>query len=498
MKLTEIITGLDTGVTAVHGDTHVDIRGATVDSRQVREGDLFIAVPGSMADGTLFIPDAVARGAAAVVAETPAASRGCPVVVVEDAYAAAGHIAEILAGYPAGQMRCLGITGTNGKTTCAFLLSQILVATGRRCGLIGTVYYDTGNGKCQPADRTTPPPFELQRLIIAMRDNGCQDMVAEVSSHAACQRRFGGTRFAGAVFTNLTGDHLDYHQTEEAYFQAKVLLFVEGLELGGIAVVNVDNPWGKKLARLLSKRRPDLRVRTFGFAESADHVIEGYTANVKGLNFKLKGTQDTLLLSSPVLGRFNSENIAAVASLALALGCAPETIMETTRIFTGAPGRMRTVNLKNEARAVIDYAHTDDALKNVLQTLRDLNPERLTAVFGCGGDRDRSKRPRMGRVAAEFADKLIVTSDNPRTEPPALIINDICCGIHDGVIFERVTDRRAAIRKALEEAGPGEIVLIAGKGHEDYQEINGVRTHLDDREEVEKFLSDCEEDACDP
>ncbi|MDT8391314.1 MAG: UDP-N-acetylmuramoyl-L-alanyl-D-glutamate--2,6-diaminopimelate ligase [Lentisphaeria bacterium] len=491
MTLAELVTALGTGVTAVRGNVHADIRGATVDSRQVRKGDLFIAVSGTVANGAQFIPDALARGAAAIVADTSAPLRDCPMVIVDDAYTAAGRVAEILAGYPAREMRCLGVTGTNGKTTCAFLLQRILIASGRRCGLIGTVYYDTGDGKSEPADRTTPPPFELQRLMSDMRKNGCQDMVAEVSSHAASQRRFGGTRFAGAVFTNLTGDHLDYHRTEEAYFQAKVRLFVEGLERGGIAVVNGDDPWGKKLTRLLGRERPDLRVRTFGFNKPADDVIADYAADINGLTFKLISGQSTLSLSSPVPGRFNAENIAAVASLALTLGCAPEAIVEATRVFTGAPGRMWTVDLKNHARAVIDYAHTDDALKNVLQTLRELNPKRLTVVFGCGGDRDRSKRPRMGRVAAERADKLIVTSDNPRTEPPTLIINDICCGIHDGADYERIVDRRAAVRKALAEALPGEIVLIAGKGHEDYQEINGVRTHLDDLEEVEAFLKDC-------
>ncbi len=489
-RLTDYIAALGERVVETIGDPQIEIAGAAGDSRLVQPGDLFVAIPGASQDGAEFAAQAVERGAVAVVAvRLPPLPDGVPVVLVRDAYAAAGVVAEVAAGRPASGLRLLGITGTNGKTTSAYLLRHLLRRAGRTVGMIGTVEYDLGDGRTLDAERTTPTPFELQRLLAGMGEANCTEVVAEASSHALDQRRFGSARFAGALFTNLTGDHRDYHPTEEHYFAAKCRLFEECLAPGAPAVVNLDDSYGVKLLKRLARRPGERSPVTFGFAEEAAVRIVDCRFNLDGLRFGLRTAQGTLSIASPMLGRFNASNIAGVAALALADGFDPALLVAAVADFQGAPGRLQVVSGAGAVRAVVDYAHTDDALKNVLVTLRALKPRRLTVVFGCGGDRDRSKRPRMGKVAAELADRLFVTSDNPRGEPPERIINDICCGIHGPLPCTRLVDRGEAIRIAIAEAQPGELVLIAGKGHENYQEIAGVKHPFDDVEQVRAALA---------
>lgn len=474
------ITG-DVGATAV--------TMAASDSRRIEPGGLFVAIPGAVQDGVRFIPDALARGAVAVVSVDPQPlPDGVVGIEVEDAYHAAGRIAEEFHERPADRLKLIGVTGTNGKTTCAYLLQRMLREAGWRAGMVGTVEYDDGRER-HPADRTTPTPFDVQRLFKTMVANQCEFAVVEVSSHALHQRRLGTARFHGAVFTNLSGDHLDYHKTMEAYFQAKSILFHECLADDAPAVINIDDVFGRRLLDDLRRQTP-ARALGFGRADQADYRLTAATTSLEGCEALLQGVNGLeLAVHSALIGDFNIMNLAATVGLALELGVASAAIQRAVVDFTGAPGRMQRIDAAGGFKVFVDYAHTDDALHNVLSTLRALEPRRLIVVFGCGGDRDRSKRPRMARVAAQWADHVIVTSDNPRTEEPAAILDDVLSGVPAGFRHvERIGDRRAAIRAALTEAREGDAVLIAGKGHENYQEIHGVKHHFDDREEVEQAL----------
>ena len=470
------------------GDEGLEIAGAASDSRSVRPGWLFCAIPGAREDGGAYVPDALRRGARCILSERPlAVPAGVATILVSGAYAAAGRVAEVAAGFPARALRTVGITGTNGKTTSAFLLRRILRDAGRRPAMVGTVEYDLC-GESVPADRTTPTPFELQGLLARAVANGASDLVLEVSSHSLAQRRLGRLAFAGAIFTNLTGDHLDYHHTFAEYYAAKRLLFSECLASGAPAAINIDDEYGRRLhGELAGEGR--VRPLAVGQAAGADARIEDVRTGLAGSSFALVLPDGPVRLESPLIGRHNVENLAGVATLAWALGVPAPVIREACRDCAGAPGRLEAVLAPRGFAVYVDYAHTDDALKNVLQALRRLDPARILVVFGCGGDRDRTKRPRMGAVAAELADWLMVTSDNPRTEKPEAILDDIAAGIPPGRSYGRVADRRAAIRAAIAEARPGEVVLVAGKGHEDYQEVAGVKSHFSDIEEVRAAIA---------
>jgi UDP-N-acetylmuramoyl-L-alanyl-D-glutamate--2,6-diaminopimelate ligase len=469
------------------GNPDLAIRGATSDSRSVEPGWLFCAIRGSRTDGTRYIPDALARGAVAVAVpdgtDVPAA---VPAVVVTDAYAAAGRIAEVTFGFPARGLALYGITGTNGKTTTAFILRDILAAAGIRTGLVGTVRYDVGDGVGHQAARTTPTPFELQALLADMVRNGLQAAVLEASSHALHQRRLGQARFAGALFTNLTRDHFDYHPTFDDYFAAKQILFDECLPPGSPAVVNIDDAYGKRLANHLiqSGHKP---LITVGRAADAVVRISSGTSTHTASRLTLDGPRP-ITLSSPLIGDYNLENVALAAALALALDLPDTAIKNAIRDCHGAPGRLQAVPNAAGFSVFIDYAHTDDALRNVLRTLRKLNPRKLIVVFGCGGDRDSTKRPLMGQAAVDLADRIIVTSDNPRSEKPEQIIEQIIAGMPRTDTVTTITDRRKAICAAVECAAPGDILLIAGKGHETYQEINGEFEPFDDAVEARNAL----------
>jgi len=413
-------------------------------------------------------------------------------VQVGEPYRAAGRVAELAAGFPARALRLVGVTGTNGKTTTAYLMRDILRRAGHKTGMVGTIVYDCGD-TVLPADRTTPTPFELQAILARCRDAGCAYASLEVSSHALDQGRLGTARFAGALFTNLTREHLDYHKEMDHYFAAKRLLFDEYLEPGGVAMVNLDARfldvrYGNRLRREVAERRPDVTVLTFGASRDSDYRTDALQTSLAGIRMTLETPGGRLELASPLHGRFNAENLAGGAALLLALGVAPEAVVQAVGAFQGAPGRLQQIVARQDIRVFVDYAHTDDALRNVLGALRDLKPRRLVALFGCGGGRDRGKRPLMGKAVAEFADWIVVSSDNPRDEEPELIINDACCGIPATAHCTRETDRRQAIERVIAEARPGDVIVVAGKGHEDYQEIKGVKYPFDDVTEVTAAL----------
>jgi UDP-N-acetylmuramoyl-L-alanyl-D-glutamate--2,6-diaminopimelate ligase len=489
-SLTDYIASLGGLLRNVRADVaDVQVSMATSDSREVQPDGLFVAIPGAVRDGSEFVSEALGRGAVVVVTVRPLdLPEGVVNLVVDNAYHAAGRIAEVAYDYPAECLRLVGITGTNGKTTCAFLLQRMMQACGIRTGLVGTVEYDTG-GDRRLADRTTPTPFDLQRLFAEMVANGCEAAVIEVSSHALDQRRVGTARFAGGLFTNLSGDHLDYHGTMDAYFSAKSAMFEECLADDAPSVINADDDYGRcLLERLRSHGRA--RVMGFGYSEDSAYRIVSAATDLSGGDLRLRFPDDSEhALHTALVGDFNAMNVAGTAGLALELGVSFEAVRAACAEFHGAPGRLERFDSPEGVRVFVDYAHTDDALQNVLSTIRALDPRHLIVVFGCGGDRDRSKRPRMAAVAAEWADRVIATSDNPRTEDPETILDEVMAGIPtDCGTCERITDRSQAISRALSVARPGDAVVIAGKGHEKYQEINGVKHHFDDREEVVRGL----------
>lgn len=448
------------------------------DSRRVVSGSLFVAIRGAAIDGHSFIAVARARGAQAVVVTDPAYwMPGQNIFLVSEGYAAYARLMEDFYEYPARRLQLAGITGTNGKTTIAFMLHRMLTAAGRRTGLISTVKYLIAEDE-KPADRTTPEAAELQRLFAAMATANCRYAVMEVSSHALDQTRTGTAMFEVAVFTNLTGDHLDYHLNMENYYQAKKRLFAE--HTGGVAVINTDDPWGKRLAGELS----GVKIISYGQESGCDWRINGLVDMPTGIRFELHSPVGTLQVTGPIPGAHNAYNLTAALAAAVALGLDPEAAAASLLHDFAVPGRLQPISLPNGATAYVDYAHTDDALIHAVNTLRPLCRGRLITVFGCGGDRDRTKRPRMGAAAAAGSDVVIVTSDNPRSEEPMAIIDDILSGIPAETVLTVEPDRRRAIFAAVGQAGPDDLILIAGKGHEDYQEVNGIKHHFSDAETV--------------
>jgi UDP-N-acetylmuramoyl-L-alanyl-D-glutamate--2,6-diaminopimelate ligase len=466
MELRELSAALSP--TEIVGDDSVEVSDLAYAAGAVRPGALFFCVPGSTADGHDFAPAALEHGASALVVE-----RRLPLevaqVVVEDARAAMPAAAAAFFGYPSRELEVAGVTGTTGKTTTTFLLHSILDAAGRRPGLIGTVESRIG-GRRKPAVRTTPEAIDLQRALRAMLDAGDQSCVLEATSHGSELGRLAGIRFAALAFTNLTEEHLDFHGTMERYFAAKRRLFT-GPEPPP-AAVNVGDPYGRELADELraTGRAP---VLTYGFADDAEIRPDG----LDGGRLRAGGIE----LETRLRGRFNVENVLAAVATALLLDVADDAIAAGIARIDGVPGRFETVEEGQPFTVVVDYSHKPGALENVLRAARDLAGNgRVLCVFGCGGDRDRTKRPLMGRIAAELADVAIVTSDNPRSEDPDAIIEEVVAGGGDRLEIE--PDRRAAIERALEAAGPGDVVVIAGKGHEQGQEIAGRVLPFDDRE----------------
>jgi UDP-N-acetylmuramoyl-L-alanyl-D-glutamate--2,6-diaminopimelate ligase len=461
--------------------------GVTHDSRRVARGAVFVALLGLKANGAIFAPQAIAAGASAVVAEVPpAADVSVPWIVVGDARLALAWLSAEFFGHPSREMKVVGITGTNGKTTTAFLTSAMLDAAGIRCGLMGTVTYRIGD-RAFDATRTTPEAPDLQSFMHDMVDEGCGACVMEVSSHALALKRVDGIQFAAAVFTNLTRDHLDFHTDMEDYFAAKRRLF-EMLPDDAPAVINADDPRSASLAEVVT------RPVTYGINRPADVSPGPLSYTLSGLDFDIRTPRGVVRVRSTLVGRPNVYNILAATGTALEIGVPREAIEDGLRRLPGVPGRFEVVSSDaDDVTVVVDYAHTDDALRNLLETARPMATRRLITVFGAGGDRDRTKRPLMGMVAARLSDVVVITSDNPRSEDPARIIEEVKRGAdaetrqsHASVVTE--VDRREAILQAVRSAASQDVVLIAGKGHEKYQEIGGRRFPFDDIEVAREAL----------
>jgi UDP-N-acetylmuramoyl-L-alanyl-D-glutamate--2,6-diaminopimelate ligase len=456
----------------------IDIHGLAYDSRQVKPGDVFIALKGLKAAGTDFAADAIRRGAVAVVADSPADTEPTvPWIVVPDARAAMAALAADFYGHPSRSMQVVGITGTNGKTTTAYLLRAVFEAAGKKCGLLGTVTYSVGEVEV-PASRTTPEAPDVQRMFRQMVDAGCAACVMEVSSHALALRRVDETAFAAAVFTNLTRDHLDYHGDMESYFNAKRRLF-DMLPPGAPSVINADDPRGESLRKTVSN------PVTYAIKRQADVTPGALTLTFEGLEFDARTPKGPVHVRSKLVGRPNVSNILATIAVATALDIPAAAIERGLASLGGVPGRFEIVSSsKDDVTVVIDYAHTDDALKNLLETARPLAPHSVITVFGCGGDRDRTKRPLMGAVAVRLSDVVVMTSDNPRNEDPVRIIDEIKRGIppasdRTAATFT-IVDRKEAIQFAIKKAEPGDLVLLAGKGHEQSQTIGNQETPFDE------------------
>jgi UDP-N-acetylmuramoyl-L-alanyl-D-glutamate--2,6-diaminopimelate ligase len=448
-----------------------DVLDLAYAAREVTPGALFFCVPGQRADGHDFAAEAVARGAVALVVDHPL-DLPVPQLVIDDVRVAMAAAAGEFFGHPSHTLALAGVTGTNGKTTTTFLLFAVMAAAGRRPGLLGTVEVRVG-GERRPAVRTTPEAIDLQRELREMLDAGDRSCALEATSHGSELHRLDGTRFAALVFTNLSQDHLDLHGTMERYFDAKRRLFVEGEPPP--AAVNVGDPYGRRLADELRTlgRAP---LVTFALEGEADVRPEGLEASPRGARFRAAGIE----LATPLLGRFNVENVLGAVAAARLLGLPDEAIAAGVASVRGVPGRFEPVDEGQPFLVVVDYSHTPDSLETALRSARELTEGRIICVFGCGGDRDRTKRPLMGRAASEGSDMAIVTSDNPRSEDPDAIIRDALEGVIGEVEVE--PDRAAAISRAVEAAAPGDFVLIAGKGHEQGQESQGETVPFDDRE----------------
>ncbi|MBN1865075.1 MAG: UDP-N-acetylmuramoyl-L-alanyl-D-glutamate--2,6-diaminopimelate ligase [Victivallales bacterium] len=476
---------LDTCVGSGEGGR--EFAGLSNDSRELAPGWVFVAVKGSLNDGHDHIPEALAKGAALIVGSLSPEEAGIPAAVtayirVKNSHTAYARLAELFCGYPARDLKIVGITGTNGKTTTAYLLRSILGGVSGKCGLISTVEYSCP-GMSVPARWTTPDPMEFQRLLCEFRNSGCRLAAMEVSSHALSQNRVGTIVFEAGVFTNLTGDHLDYHKDMESYFSAKSILFTGHLADTSRAVINTDDAYGSRLHSSLDG------ALSYGKNGSPDAKISSVSASKAGIEVEITFRGLKLVLKSSLHGTFNAYNTAAAFLAASVMGIDNAEIIAGIANLTSVPGRMEGFNHPGCPFAVVDYAHTDDALKNVLQSLREEAPcKKIWVVFGCGGDRDKSKRSRMGAVAAEFAEKIIITDDNPRSEDPEDITAQIIDGIPAKAKVEIIHDRKDAIRHAIVQADENAIVLIAGKGHETYQERRGTRSDFDDRSVVREMM----------
>jgi UDP-N-acetylmuramoyl-L-alanyl-D-glutamate--2,6-diaminopimelate ligase len=471
------------------GDGDALVSDVTHDSRQVKSGTLFVAIKGETTDGHRFIPDIMRRGAAGVISEYDArADFAGAWLKVPEARHALAVAASRVNGDPSHQIGLIGITGTNGKTTTTYLCFALAEAAGQRPAMLTTVEYRIGD-RSEEAVRTTPEASDTNRFLRRAVDAGCTTAAMEASSQAIDLHRCDGLRFKVAVFTNLTRDHLDYHGTMENYFDAKKRLFDGRLgEKPGSSVINIDDEWGIKLADKL--RAAGQRVVTFSQQRDADLTASDINVSlIRGTSFTLKTPNGDRRITSPLVGRPHVYNMLSATAVALEQGYDLDAVEKGLSVCVGAPGRFERVPHDGDFAVVVDYAHTDDALLNTLSTARDLTTGRITTVFGCGGDRDRSKRAPMGQAAAKYSDLVIVTSDNPRNEDPLTIIAEIEEGLKGGgVPYETVPDRRKAIERAISSAIAGDVVIIAGKGHETYQIIGEDKFHFDDREVAAEAL----------
>jgi UDP-N-acetylmuramoyl-L-alanyl-D-glutamate--2,6-diaminopimelate ligase len=485
-------------VEKIHGKTALEVRGLHYDSRQVTPQSAFFALRGLISDGHNYIPSAVANGASVIVCEQrPVEWPPVTVVLVQHTRQAMAMMASAFYGDPTSDMKTVGITGTNGKTTITYLLESVLEQAKMAPAVIGTINYRFGNTLRQ-APHTTPEALDLMKQVHDFRDNGAKTLIMEVSSHALDQHRVDGVHFDVGVFTNLTPEHLDYYRDIESYFDSKYHLFKELLpESGGQAVINIDDLYGQRLAQMAPK------AITCSSRQAAHICPEQVDISLNGIRGKIKTPQGLLNLQSPLLGAYNLENLLSAIGASLALGIPLDAIEEGLANASGVPGRLEQIENDRGAIILVDYAHTGDALKKVIDAMQQLQPSRILTVFGCGGDRDRQKRPVMAETVARGSDIAIATSDNPRTEDPQQILDDIRVGLHRvhqtewsreearqsrGKGYAVIEDRREAICFAVSLLRQKDLLLVAGKGHEDYQILATGRIHFDDREEVRAAL----------
>ena len=485
MTLGDLLSNIP--VEELRGTVTSDVKGVTVDSRAVEPGFVFVAIAGQTTDGHRYIGDAIKRGAIAVVSENTPGQDGLVWVRTSDARRAAGLLAASFLGQPSRQLNLVGVTGTNGKTTTAFLLDVVFQSLAPPSAMMGTVVHRVGSVS-KPARHTTPESPELQSFLRSSVEEGCRFGVLEVSSHGLALGRLEGTEFECAVFTNLSRDHLDFHRDMEDYFAAKRTLFEHHLRPAGTAVVGLDDGYGRRLVESLNHRS----TLTYGYVAEADLRVETVEADFDGLRLRFNDRGTAREIESQLVGRHNVLNLLAAHGAAIALGLDATDILKALAQIEGVPGRYEKIEAGQAFHVVVDYAHTDDALRNILETTRALPHSKVRTVFGCGGDRDRSKRPLMGAVAARLSDLVVLTSDNPRSEDPDAIIREIELGTKGPQCQAEVRvepDRRKAIALALSLSEPEDVVLVAGKGHEPYQVIGERMIPFDDRQVVREILT---------
>ena len=482
MKLNELLKNVE--VLNILGSDEIEITGVNIDSRRIEPGHLFIAIPGTQTDGHKFIPKSIELGATAVLCEYFPNKRehGVTYIAVESTEDEVGKVATAFYGDPSRKLKLVGVTGTNGKTTIATLLYNMFRKFGHKCGLLSTVcnYIEE---EVIPADHTTPDPIELNHLLAKMVDAGCEYAFMECSSHAIAQKRIGGLRFTGGIFTNLTRDHLDYHGTFENYRNAKKAFF-DGLDKEAFAIVNSDDKNGAVMVQNCKAQ-----IKTYSTRSMADFMAKIIECHFEGMYLDINGKE----VGVQFIGKFNVSNLLAVYGAAVMLGKAPEDILVILSTLKSVNGRLEPLRSPNGYTAIVDYAHTPDALENVLNAIREVldGKGKVITVCGAGGNRDKGKRPLMAQEAVKQSDRVIITSDNPRFEEPQDIINDMLAGLDSKQMKKviSIVDRREAIRTACMMAEKGDVILIAGKGHEDYQEIQGVKHHFDDKEVVREIFN---------
>ncbi len=484
MKLKDIISGANLSECQVSGPDEQEVSSVTLDSRKATVGSLFVAQKGEKVDGHNFIPKAIEAGCRAIACEvlpTDGVPADCAIILVPDTHEALGRLASSFYGNPSRQLKLVGVTGTNGKTTIATLLYRLMTALGHKSGLFSTVANYVGAERTT-AMQTTPDAITLQKTMRRMVDEGCEYCFMEVSSHSVVQKRIEGLDFDGAIFTNITHDHLDFHKTFANYIEAKKGFF-DGLKKEAFALTNVDDKNGSRMLQNTAASRKSYSLQTM--ADFRARVIED---SMDGMLIRFDDREDAFM---QFVGRFNAYNLTAIYGAACLLGFNPHEVLVALSSLKPVDGRFQTVKLASGATAIVDYAHTPDALLNVLTTLHEVrrDGQNIICVVGCGGDRDKTKRPEMAQEAVKDADKVILTSDNPRTEDPLAILADMKAGLTPDQLAQTLTipDRHEAIKTAAAIAHKGDIILVAGKGHEDYQEVNGVKHHFSDLEELQNL-----------
>ena len=480
MKLSDLLKNIVT--ISIIGDAECDIKGVNIDSRKVADGHLFIAMRGTQVDGHKFIPKAEELGAAAILCEQipEEKKQGVTYVQVADTEDVVGQVATTFYGNPTSKLKLVGVTGTNGKTTIATLLYNMFRKMGHKCGLLSTVC-NYVEGEAYPTDHTTPDPIELNELLGKMVDAGCEYAFMECSSHAIAQKRIGGLTFAGGIFTNLTRDHLDYHKTLENYRDAKKKFF-DDMPKNAFAITNADDKNG-----MVMVQNTKATVKTYSIRTMADFHAKIIECHFEGMYLEVNGKE----VGVQFIGKFNVSNLLAVYGAAVMLGKDPEDVLVTLSTLKSVAGRLEPIRSEEGVTALVDYAHTPDALENVLNAIHEVmegKTGKIITVCGAGGNRDKGKRPLMAQEAVKQSDRVIITSDNPRFEEPQDIINDMLAGLNAQQLKSviSIVDRREAIKTAVMMAEKGDVILIAGKGHEDYQDVKGTKHHFDDREEVRK------------